>query len=269
MSAKASSAPEAAVQAAAHPDNITPVGNSTRALRPRAVVRTAGVLYLVNATCGLFSELVRGRLVDVANPSGTAARIGDSEALFRIGIAADLVGVISGVGIAVLLYVLLRPVSRTLALGASSFLIVQCAILGMNLLHQVDAVMMLDPAGAAGSLPTSQRDALVAMSMDSHVHGYLIALVFGGVHLAILGYLVARASYFPTWLGVLMIVAGAGYLTDSSWHLLVPAYDGAASSAILAPTVMAEIATTVWLLGKGVDDRRFWAAENHRDQVAP
>lgn len=223
----------------------------------------------MNVTAGLVSELIRGRLVDVTNPSGTAARIADFEGLYRFGIAAEMVVVVSGIGIAVLFLVLLRPVSTTLALAAAFLLVVQCAILGMNLLHQVDAVIMLDPAGAAGSLPTAQRDALVAMSMDSHVQGYLIALVFGGVHLAILGYLVARASYFPTWFGVLMIVAGAGYLADSSLHLLVPSYDGAASSAILAPTVMAEIATIVWLLGKGVDDRKFWASQNHRDQVAP
>ena len=34
---------------------------------------------------------------------------------------------------------------------------------------------MLDSSGPAGSLPTAQRDALVAMSMDSHAYGYLIA----------------------------------------------------------------------------------------------
>lgn len=240
-----------------------------RTWSPRAVAGTAGVLYLVIIVCGLFSELlVRGQLVDVTDPSGTAARILDSAGLFRLGFAADLLMVVSDVGLAVLLYVLLRPVSRTLALVAAAFRIVQSAVLGMNLLHHLDAALMLDPVGPAGSLPGSQRDALVAMSMNSHAYGYLIALVFFGIHLAILGYLVVKAPYFPTWLGVLMVVAGAGYLTDSFSFFLVPGYDGTLSPAILAPALVAELATVLWLLVKGVDNRRFPGAQTQPERVA-
>lgn len=244
--------------------------DATRRLRsPRNVARGAGVLYLVIIVCGLFSELfVRGRLVDVTDPAGTAAAIAASEGLFRIGFSADLIMVVSDVGLAVLLYVLLRPVSRTLALVAASFRIVQSAVLGMNLLHHLDAALMLDSSGPAGSLPASQRDALVAMSMDSHAHGYLIALVFFGIHLAILGCLVVKAPYFPAWLGVLMVVAGAGYLTDSFSFFLVPGYDGALSSTVLAPALVTELATVLWLLVKGVDNCVFRAVETQSEQVA-
>ncbi len=252
-----------------HPDTVVTTDAPRRVRSPRAVARTAGVLYLVIIVCGLFSELfVRGRLVDVTDPSGTAAAIAGSEGLFRLGFAADLLMVVSDVGLAVLLYVLLRPVSRTLALVAAAFRIVQSAVLGMNLLHHLDAALMLDSSGPAGSLPTAQRDALVAMSMDSHAYGYLIALVFFGVHLVILGYLVVKAPYFPAWLGVLMVVAGAGYLTDSFSFFLVPGYDGALSSAVLAPALVAELATVLWLLVKGIDNRRFRAVETQSEQVA-
>ena len=252
-----------------HPATVVTTDASPRVRSPHAVARTAGVLYLVIVVCGLFSELfVRGRIVDVTDPSGTAAAIAGSEGLFRIGFAADLLMVVSDVGLAVLLYVLLRPVSRTLALVAAALRIVQSAILGTNLLHQLDAALMMEPSGPAGTLPVTQRDALVAMSMDSHAHGYLIALVFFGVHLAILGFLVVKAPYFPTWLGVLMVVAGAGYLTDSFSFFLAPGYDGALSSVVLAPALVAEVATVLWLLVKGIDNRRFRAAETWSAQVA-
>ena len=223
---------------------------------PQVYARTAGVLYLVIFVCGLFSELlVRGSLIDPTSPGATAQNIAAAEGLFRLGFAGDLVMVLSDVALAVLLYVLLRPVSRTLALVAAAFRLLQAAVLAVNLLGHFGAVLILDGNGPAAGLPGDQRDILVSLSLEVHRYGYLIALVFFGVHLVILGYLLVRASYLPSWLGYLLGLAALGYLADSFGYFLLPGYDGAASAVLLAPAVVAEFATILWLLIKGVDVR--------------
>ena len=49
--------------------------------------------------------------------------------------------------------------------------------------------------------------ALDLLFLDAHSIGYTTGLVFFGVNLAILGYLVFKSGYFPRILGVLLMVA--------------------------------------------------------------
>ena len=80
---------------------------------PVFYARVAGLLYLTIIICGIYSEVfVRGSLVVMGDAAGTANNILASEGLFRIGFAADILMLLCDVAIAVLFYVLLKPVSR-------------------------------------------------------------------------------------------------------------------------------------------------------------
>lgn len=220
---------------------------------PIAVARAAGVLYAIIFVLGLFSELfVRDRLIETGDAAATARNILESEALFRIGFSADVLVFAADAAVAVLFYVLLRPVSQTLALVAAALRIVQTAVLGSNLLNHYMSLQLLTGSEYA-DLAQPQRDALAYTYLDAHTYGYLLGLVFFGLHLAVLGYLVYRATYLPRFLGVLLALAACGYLADSFTYFLVAGYEGAASPAVLAPAVVAELAMIVWLVFKGVD----------------
>jgi hypothetical protein len=192
--------------------------------------------------------------------AATAENISSSAGLFRLGFAVDLVVFLSDVAVAVLFYVLFRPVSQVLALLVAAFRIVQSAILGINLLHHYSAILLLGERADQGALAPAQVDTLIAWSLDMHAYGYLIALTFFGVQLAILGYLCMRSGFVPKALGLLLVLAAFGYLIDSFLHFLVPSYGGALSPVVLAPAVVGELALALWLIFRGVDtdewDRR-------------
>ena len=222
-----------------------------------AIARTAGVLYLAIFVLGLFAELgVRAQLVEVGDAAATARNILDSQGLFRAGFVADLMVVLADAAVAVLFYVLLRPVSVVLALAAAGFRLVQTAVLAANLLNQFMALQLLTGDGY-GALRRDELQTLAYSHMDAHRYGYLIALVFFALHLAVLGYLVYRSTYFPRALGVLLALAAVGYLADSLTYFLVEGYEGALSPVVLAPAVVAELAMILWLLLRGVDVRRW------------
>jgi hypothetical protein len=238
---------------AALPSTDSPEERARAGTSPLAVARTAGVLYLVIFALGLFSELlVRARLIESGDAATTAENILGSESLFRIGFAADLTVFLADAAVAVLLYVLLRPVSTTLALVAAAFRLVQTAILGLNLLNHYMALQILTGDAYAG-LGRDEREVLAFSYLDAHTYGYLIGLVFFGLHLAVIGYLVFRSGYLPRFLGVLLALASVGYVVDSFSFFLVAGYDGALSPIVLAPAVVAELATILWLIRKGVD----------------
>ena len=96
----------------------------------------AGYGYLIIIISGIFAEFfMRSPLIVHGNAAAISANIMVSEGMFRIGIAADMVMLISDVVVALALYVLLRPVNRGLALMAAFFRLVHAAVYGTNLLN--------------------------------------------------------------------------------------------------------------------------------------
>jgi hypothetical protein len=251
-------------------------GESTRRHRrgrsPRALARLAGLLYLVIVVAGLFAELVvRAGVMESGDAAATAENILANEGLFRLGFVADLVMLLADVGVAVLFYVLLRPVSRALALLAMVLRLLMDAVLSVNLVNHLGALLMLDADGPLATVDPGQREALALMSLEAHQYGYLVALVFFGLHVAVLGWLFARSTFLPRTLGVLLGIAAVGYLVDSFMYFLIPDYEGALSPVALAPVLVAEVAVVGWLLVKGVDERRWTAraAAAREDDLLP
>ena len=80
--------------------------------------------------------------------------------------------------------------------------------------------------------------------------------MFFGVHLVVLGFLLYRSRYVPRALGVLIVVAGGGYIVDSLPHFFVADYGGLVRAILLAPAVVGELGLTAWLLVKGVKVRQ-------------
>jgi len=217
-----------------------------------ATARTAGVLYVIIIACGLFAELgVRSRLIESGDPSATAQNIIDAPMLFRAGLAADIVMLIADVAIAIVLYQLLRPLSRTLSLLAAAFRMTQTAVIGLNLLNMFQAVRIIDDADYLGAFGAIQTDTLALLYLDAHKYGYILGLAFFGVSTLIVGYLALSSRQMPRPLGVLLGLAGAGYLIDTFSFFLIPGYDGSASAVALAPALVAELWFALWLLTKG------------------
>src|SRR5438093_2572500 len=96
---------------------------------PQTYARIGGVLYLIIIVVGLFGEaFVRDRLIVSGDATATAANIMSHELLWRFHIAAELFLLICAVALLMILYALLRPVSRDLILLAAFFNLVAIII---------------------------------------------------------------------------------------------------------------------------------------------
>lgn len=214
--------------------------------------RVAGALYLVIIVFGLFAEVVvRSRLIESGNAAATAANIVESEWLFRMGFAADLIVFLADVALAVILYRLFAPLGRTMSTLAAAFRLTQTAIIGLNLLNMFAALLIVRDATYLDGFEAEQSQALALQLLDMHKYGYILGLTFFGVSTLIIGYLAHLSGLMPKALGVFLVLAGAGYLADSFMFFLVPDYDGSISPAVLAPALVGEVWFCVWLLIKG------------------
>ncbi len=212
--------------------------------------RAAGALYLIIIMLGIFSEVgVRSQLVVRGDAAATAANIMRSEMLFRIGFVSDIVVFLCDVAVAALLFVLLRPVNRTLSLVAAGFRLTGTAIYGVNMLNQMAALLLVTGGSVPGSFTQDQSHALALFFMDVHRHGYDLGLVFFGVHCLVLGYLLAKSAIVPRILGILMVLAGAVYIVGSFTLFLFPGFTTVVAPFYAVPLI-GELALCGWLLVK-------------------
>lgn len=218
--------------------------------------RLAGTGYLVLITMGIFAEFfIRSSLIVPGDAMATAQNIITSGQQFRLGIAADLVMLLCDVLLAWLLYILLLDVNKKLALLAAFFRLVHASVYGLNLLNLFIVLSLLNGDSFLSVFTNEQLNALVLLFLNAHSSGYLIGLVFFGIHCLVLGYLVVKSNYIPGVLGILLIIAGAGYLTDSFANFLLPDYQSYQTlfmMIVFIPAFVAELLFSLWLLIKGV-----------------
>ena len=224
----------------------------------KRTARITGVLYLIIIICAGFSQgYVRSSLIVSGNAAATADNIVNSEWLFRVGFVSDLIAFLSDAAVAILLYVLLRPVSKTLSLLAASFrLLAHPAIASINLLNHFIALSLLSGAGYLNVFEAGQLQAMVLLFLNMHNIGYLIAGAFFGIHCFILGYLLYKSDLFPGVLGVLMVIASISYLMESFGNFLLPEYEDLLAWIVGVSAGIGELSLTFWLLIKGVKNQK-------------
>lgn len=221
---------------------------------PQTYARIGGVLGLAIVALGIFAEgFVRGGIIVSGDASATAANIIASEQLFRLGFAGELIMLACDIAFALILYVLLRPVSQNLALLAAIFRLVLAAISGVNALNHIGALLILSGADYLSAFQPEQLNALAMLTLKIHTFGYHIALVFFGFHLLILGYLIVRSGYLPKLIGFMLMIAAFCYWTNSFANILDAEFAGRLFPFILLPSLIAEMSLTLWLLVMGVN----------------
>ena len=216
--------------------------------------RLAGLLYLVIIVCAGFSEgYVRSGLVVADDAAATARNIVQSEALFRVGLAADLIAFLCDAVVAILLYWLLKPVNKILSLVATSLrLIAHPAMGSLNLLNHYAALKMSTGDNFLSALEPEHLETWALLFMDLHSTGYLIAGAFFGLHCLLLGYLLFKSDLFPGFLGILLVIASVGYLAETFGMILVPAYEELYVWMVAVSAGIGELTLCLWLLIKGV-----------------
>ena len=218
--------------------------------------KIAGVGYLIIFITGIFANFfVLQQLTVPGDAAATANNISNSGFLFRTGILGFIIMVVFDVILAWALYLLLSPVNRQLSLLAAWLRLVNATIFGVALFQLFGILKISSGADYLQAADAGQLDTQVMLHLDAFNHTWLIGLVFFGIHLSILGYLIFKSGYMPRILGLLLIVASAGYLTDSFANFLMPNYNDykeVFSMAVILPGVIGELMLTLWLLSKGV-----------------
>ena len=222
------------------------MNQSSISLKQAALVSGIGLLVMV-FTAPISQMYLLPQLVDYGDAVQTLDNIIGEKGLFSLAIILYVITFIADVVVAWGLYYFFKPHNQGLSLLAAWFRLIYTAMAlsGLfNLLKVIQLVPRVDLVSATDKAELAEHAMLFIRSFGSE---WGIALLFFGICLGLLGYLAIKASYVPKWVGVFLLIAGAGYFIDSIKPYFFPTID----TSILFVTFFGELVFMFWLLIRG------------------
>lgn len=216
--------------------------------------RLAGFLYLIVVIAGIFSiAYIPSQLFVYDDPSQTLKNITTSELLFRSGIASGFVCYVTFLLLPLVLYRLLSPINKTIAILMVAFAVISVPVSLGNLVNLLDILSLLSDSTHLSIFSGEELQAQVFILLDSYYNGILVSKIFWGLWLLPFGYLVFKSKLIPKVLGILLILGCVGYLIDVFGNILGDGYsDTIISNYITLPATVGEMGTCLWLLIIGI-----------------
>lgn len=215
----------------------------------RKTARIAGFLYLLLVPLGFFGTMYIPSITVPGNAVATVNNIMAHTLLFRLSILSALITPIVTVLVALFLYKLLKPVNKNQAVLMVVFALAAAPIAMLNELNHFAVLLLLNGTEYLKVFSVDQLYSQVMFFLDLSHYGASITAIFWGLWLFPLGYLVFKSDFLPRILGVLLIIAGFGYIIDSVALFLLPDFN----IRVTDYTFVGELFFLWWLLFKGVN----------------
>lgn len=217
---------------------------------PRA--RTTGLVYLlyfVVASAG--AALTRGIVVG-GDPAVTMSNLVAHAPLYRAGVEVGILANAVYLALTALFFVLLRPVSRRIALFAAFFGLAGCSVQLFGAVLQAAPLVLLDRTSFPGAVAAASMPAMVRLALNLYSETYNVSFVLFALFDVSIGWLVFKSRFLPRILGAAMFLAGLDGAT-----FLWPPFARAHFTAIVPLCGLPELALMSWLIIKGVNDTKW------------
>ena len=212
--------------------------------------KAALVLLVVSFVAGGFGEAyVPSKLNVSGDAAATMRNIQTSDTLFRLGFIGYLIEASCDVSLALVFYMLLKPVRKDVALLAAFFGILATALFAVAELFYFAPSFILNGAGYLKTFTSDQLNSLAMLSLRFYAWGSGIFMAFYGTAWLLRAYLMFRSGYFPKAIAVLMGMAGLGFVLRNVALVLAPTYRSGWLLLLIMPGGLALMA---WLGGQAL-----------------
>ena len=221
--------------------------------QPKAA-RVAGFTFLFAIAIVVLANYgISFRLLVPSNAADTARNIMAHETLFRTNIACDQIYVMNEVVLLAALYVILKPVSRNLALVAAFCRLVYALLWGVTALNMLGALRLLGDAAYLPVFKADQLQTLARLHLATSYDAYYIGLPFWGLASTVCSYLWFKSRYIPKAVAAYGVISSAWCVICAFTFIVFPHFDKMVNANWFdLPMTIFEMTLGSWLLFKGL-----------------
>ena len=221
----------------------SPLGSErTRSRHQASIIAGIGIL-LMAVLAGFGGLFVVDGLVTPGDAAKTAKDVIASAGLFRLGVASLYLVVVLDVLVAWALFRVFGPVSEGISRLAAWFRLAYAGVFMVAIGQLAGIPHLLGSDRYSAAFGAEQLHAQALLRADAYHDIWMAGLVLFGVHLLLIGVLAFRSGYVPKILGVLLAVAGFGYVFDSIGAVL-----SESAPVISTVTFLGEFLLGIWLV---------------------
>src|SRR5579872_380426 len=219
---------------------------------PLFPARMAGALWLTVILVSIVA-LIGGISLDVHGDPGTmAANALASASKIRLAFVLFFFGKICYLGGTVLLYELLKPVNKSVALFGAFCGLAGLISGGAAHFNLLTALSLLEESRRATEPVASQLKGAATILLGTAPR-FGAEDVWFGFQILSAGYLIARSYFIPRAIGVLLVLGGSSFLVISFTNFLSPALADRLAPLLLPIVLLGEGSLALWLLFAGVN----------------
>jgi hypothetical protein len=225
------------------------IDNSQRVAAKIAGV--SGLFAFVIVVVGNYALL--GPLIVAGNAAETARNIMAHQTQVRLALTCFLMYSASVVVLLTALYVILKPVDRTLALMGALLRLVFALLWLLAPLNLLGALRLLGSATYLQMFEADRLQALARLQIAANFDDYYLGLPFFGLAATVCSYLWLKSGYIPKPLAAFGVIASAWCVICAFVFLIFPHFNSVVNDYWFdSPMAIFELVVSFWLLFKGI-----------------
>ncbi|KHL95131.1 hypothetical protein QW71_14090 [Paenibacillus sp. IHB B 3415] len=210
--------------------------------------RVAGALFMVSTGAYMIGSGFLNPII--MQPELLTGLYLDRTKLFA-GLFLELINAIAVVGIAMLLYPVLKKYNEAFALGYFGFRIIESVILIISLTGPISFITLSKDFISEEASGRSYLQSIANLAVEAHFILFELAMIALSLGSLLLCYVLYRSKLIPRVLSVIGFIGYTGLLTSSCL-----AITGRDTGAVLyIPGAIFEIVLPLWLMVKGLNLR--------------
>jgi len=206
--------------------------------------RITGILFIAATVTFMLGN---GLIESILNVPDYLVDVYPNKTQVILGILFELMNSVAVVGIAIVLFPILKKHNETIALGYIGFRVIEAAILIVGAIGPLLLITLSQEYLRAGTPDPSYFQTLGALAITGHDLAFQVARIVLGIGSLMVCYLLFQSNLIPRFMSVLGLVGYASLIISALFEVF-----GTNTGMILfLPGALFEIVFPIWLIVKG------------------
>lgn len=210
----------------------------------KKIARIVGVLFLVATAAYILGN---GLIASILNDPDYLIHVYPNKTQVIIGMLLEFINSAAVVGIAIMLFPIIRKHNETIALGYVAFRVIEAMILIVGAISPLLLITLSQEYIEAGAPDASYFQTIGALAIKGKYLAFQVAMIVLSLYSLLFCYLLYQSKLIPRLISIFGLIGYASLLTSA----LLEIFGYSPGIFLFLPGALFEIILPIWLIVKG------------------